>query len=171
MTEVTVEKKNDQNSKLLKGVLLGGIIGGCLTLLDRGTRNTVKTKATSLKDSSRDMVTYVKENPNEVKNKMIQQVKSATNTLNEAINDAKNLYEKVNVNVFGRLEEIREMTNKTISTAKGTKEDLKYIGSKVKEARQEASSAIKLDAKKSTSDEFSTITNLANTNSNAVIRH
>ncbi|MFC0272565.1 YtxH domain-containing protein [Metabacillus herbersteinensis] len=171
MTQVTVEKSKNQSSKLLKGVLVGGIVGGCLTFFDRGTRNKMKTKATTLKSSSKDMVTYVKENPNEVKDQMIHQVKSATNSLNEAINDAKNLYEKVNENVFGRVEEVREMTNETLSTAKDAKEDLKNIGSKVKEAGQEASSAIDIDKSKSDSNQFSTSTNVANTNSNAVIRH
>ncbi|HDB5314953.1 TPA: hypothetical protein O6X01_002925, partial [Staphylococcus aureus] len=67
----------NDNSKLLKGIVLGGIVGGALALLDTSTRNKVMGTATDLKDSSMKMFNEVKENPGEAKDNMISQFKSA----------------------------------------------------------------------------------------------
>ncbi|MBM7702054.1 YtxH domain-containing protein [Metabacillus iocasae] len=132
MPQVTV--REEKNSKLVKGIVIGGIVGGVISLLDTTTRNQVKSAAVDLKDSSKEMLNEVRENPGEVKNQMVQQFKSASETLKDAINDAQKLYERINNDVFGKLNDVVEITNETVSTAKEATEELSEIGSKVKEA-------------------------------------
>lgn len=73
MTQTTIETQT--NSKLLKGILIGGLVGGALTLLDSNTRNKVKRSAILLKDNSMNMIEQVKENPGEMKEQMVSGVK------------------------------------------------------------------------------------------------
>ncbi len=89
MTQTTIETQT--NSKLLKGILIGGLVGGALTLLDSNTRNKVKRSAVLLKDNSMNMIEQVKENPGEMKEQMVSGVKGATETIKEAINDVETL--------------------------------------------------------------------------------
>lgn len=128
---------NEQNSKLLKGIVIGGLIGGALALIDYNTRTKVKNTAVGLKDSSSKMLTEVKENPGEVKDQMISQFKSATNTLKEAISDAQELYQRVNKDVFGNIDVLKEISNDALSTAKEARGELGSISSKLKEAGSE----------------------------------
>lgn len=130
-----VQDKN--NSKLVKGILAGAVIGGLVTLLDRSTRNQVKDSAVNLKDSSVDMFAQVKENPGEVKNQMVSQFKSAADSLKDAINEAKKLYDRLNEDVMDNVNEVVEISGDTLNTAKGAQQDLASIGSKVKEAGSE----------------------------------
>ncbi|MGD6856353.1 hypothetical protein ACQCVO_14850 [Bacillus infantis] len=134
----------NDNSKLLKGIVLGGIVGGALALLDTSTRNKVMGTATDLKDSSVKMFNEVKENPGEAKDNMISQFKSASSTLKEAISDAQKLYERVNNDVFGKVNEFKGMSGDAKSNFQDAKsglmdakDDLMDIGSKVKDAGSE----------------------------------
>ncbi|WP_240056639.1 hypothetical protein [Bacillus mesophilum] len=127
----------EQNSKLLKGILIGGMIGGALALLDSTTRNKVKDTALGIKETSSKMITEVKENPGEVKDQMISQFKSASNTLKEAISDAQKLYQRVNEDIFSNMDVVKEVSNDALEVAKDAKHDLKDIGSKVKQAGSE----------------------------------
>jgi len=129
--------QNEQNSKLLKGIVIGGLVGGALALIDYNTRSKVKTTAVGLKDSSSKMLNEVKENPGDVKDQMISQFKSASTTLKEAINDAQELYQRINKDVFGNINVIREISNDAFSTAKETRNELSHIASKLKEAGTE----------------------------------
>lgn len=146
---------DEKNSKLLKGIIIGGVVGGVLTLLDSTTRNQVKGKAMDLKNSSVDMWGQIRENPQDVKNQMIQQFKSATNSLKDAISEAQGLYERVNDEVLGK---VSDTTNDTISTLKDSKADLKSIGSKVAEAGSELKGVVDLEGTNSldSSDDTST---------------
>lgn len=129
--------ENGQNSKLLKGIVIGGLVGGALALIDYNTRTKVKNTAVGLKDSSTRMITEVKQNPGEVKDQMISQFKTASNTLKEAITDAQELYERLNKDVFGNINTIKEITNDAFSTAKEARGELNNITSKLKEAGTE----------------------------------
>jgi gas vesicle protein len=133
----TINDQTNQNSKLLRGVVIGGLIGGALALIDNNTRSKVKNTAVGLKDSSSKMYTEVKENPGEVKDQMISQFKSAANTLKEAINDAQVLYQRLNKDVFGNIDVLREISNDAFSTAKEAKSELGSISSKLKTAGTE----------------------------------
>ncbi|WNB93206.1 YtxH domain-containing protein [Bacillus sp. NEB1478] len=125
--------QNEQNSMLLKGIIIGGLVGGALALIDRNTRSKVKHTAVGLKDTSSKMLTEVKENPNEVKDQMISQFKNASNTLKEAIEEAQDLYQRVN-STFGNINVLKEVSSEAISTFKEAKGDLSNISTKVKEA-------------------------------------
>lgn len=134
MADTQTMSDTEKNSKLLKGIILGGIIGGAITLLDSSTRNKVKTTAVDLKDSSMDMFSQVKENPTEVKDQMMQRFKDASNTLKEAISEAQHLYQIVNEDVFGKVNEVKGISSDALSTAKEATGELKEISSKVAEA-------------------------------------
>ncbi|WP_204524873.1 hypothetical protein [Priestia abyssalis] len=162
-TQVTAADEN--NSKLLKGIILGGMIGGALTLLDSATRNQVKGKAVNLKDCSKDMFVQVKENPGEVKDQMVSQFKSAADTLKQAISDAQNLYERVNEDIFGKVNKVMDASNEAMSAASGMKSELADIGSKVKEAGTELTDTVNLDKISSATSDTDTSTD-SNTDSN-----
>ncbi|WP_226536342.1 hypothetical protein [Fictibacillus halophilus] len=129
--------ENGQNSKLLKGIVIGGLVGGALALIDYNTRTKVKNTAVGLKDSSSKMITEVKQNPGEVKDQMISQFKTASNTLKEAITDAQQLYERLNKDVFGNINTLKEISNDVFATTKEARGDLNNITSKLKDAGTE----------------------------------
>jgi gas vesicle protein len=135
MNQSTIE--NEKNSKLLKGVVLGGIIGGVVSLVDANTRNSLKETAGDLKTSSQRMLSEVKENPGEVKDQVLQQFKEASVILKEAISDAQGIYERVNADLFSNMGDIKELTNIAMSTVKDAKGEIAQIGSKVAEAGTE----------------------------------
>ncbi|MFD6439536.1 YtxH domain-containing protein [Peribacillus sp. NPDC060186] len=150
MTQPTIETKT--NSKLLKGILIGGLVGGALTLLDSNTRNKVKRSAILLKDNSVNMIEQVKENPGEVKEQMVSGVKGATNTIKEAINDVETLYENVNEDVVGKVTEVQEISTDALDSAKEATSELKGISSKVvvagKQLKETPAQSLKADNKK-----------------------
>ena len=122
------------NSKLLRGVLIGAAIGGALAMLDSNTRNKMKSAAVNVKDSSMNVISEVRNNPSDVKDQMVGSFKEASKILKEAINDAQNLYERLNKDMFGKVSEVRDMTSEAMNTAVTAKVELAEIGSKVKEA-------------------------------------
>lgn len=129
MNNSTIEK--DTNSKLLKGIIIGGIVGGALTLLDSNTRTKMKRSALLLKENSMNMIEQVKENPSDVKEQMVSGVKGATDTIKEAIHDVETLYETVNEDVVGKVSEVKEISTNALDSAKDATSDLKDISSKV----------------------------------------
>ncbi|MBM7602680.1 gas vesicle protein [Metabacillus crassostreae] len=68
---------------------------------------------------------------------MQDRMKSPLSILKEAINDAKNLYEKVNDDIVGQVNQVKKGSTEILSTAKEATSDLKDIGGKVKEAGEE----------------------------------
>lgn len=90
-----------------------------------------------MKDSTMGMVAKVRENPSGVVNDWQDRLKTASNVLKEAINDAQNLYEKVNDDVVDQVSQIKDDSTEMIATTKEAAEELKDIGSKVKEAGEE----------------------------------
>ncbi|MEK4131165.1 YtxH domain-containing protein [Solibacillus sp. FSL W8-0474] len=135
--DVYTTTENENNGKLLKGIVLGAIIGGALTLLDSTTRNKVTTTTKNMKDSTLDMYSHVKNNPSEVKDDLQERLKSASSVLKEAISDAQNLYEKVNENIIIPVSTVKEESSEILAQAKEAKTDLKVISGKVKEAGEE----------------------------------
>jgi gas vesicle protein len=129
--------ETENKSTLLKGMLIGALVGGALTMLSSSTRSSVKQSAVSLKDSSMDLINQVKENPGDVKDEMINRFKSASETLKEAISDAQALYTTVNEEVFSKVAEVKDISSSALSTAKDATGELKDIGSKVAEAGSE----------------------------------
>ncbi|WP_285769234.1 YtxH domain-containing protein [Peribacillus sp. SI8-4] len=165
MTQSTTETQS--NSKLLKGILIGGLVGGALTLLDSTTRNKVKRSAVLLKDNSANMIEKVKENPGEVKEQMISGVKGATETIKEAISDVETLYETVNEDVVGKVSEVKDISTDALGTAKEATSELKDISSKVvvagKQLKETPSQSLKSNKKgEKESDEIVTKSELSN---------
>jgi gas vesicle protein len=166
MTQSTIETQT--NSKLLKGILIGGLVGGALTLLDSNTRNKVKRSAVLLKDNSMNMIEQVKENPGEVKEQMVSGVKGATETIKEAINDVETLYETVNEDVVGKVSEVKDISTNALGTAKEATNELKDISSKVvvagKQLKETPAQSMNSDHQKGEkeSDEIVTKSGLSN---------
>ncbi|MEK4386232.1 YtxH domain-containing protein [Solibacillus sp. FSL W7-1464] len=125
---------NENNGKLLRGMVIGAVIGGALAMLDANTRNKVTETTKNMKDSTMDMYSQVKNNPSEVKDDLQERLKSASSVLKEAISDAQNLYEKVNENIILPVTMVKEESSEILSHAKEATTDLKDIGGKVKEA-------------------------------------
>ena len=129
--------ENDNNGKLLRGMVIGAVIGGALSMLDSTTRNKVTETTKNMKDSTMDMYSQVKNNPSEVKDDLQERLKSASSVLKEAISDAQNLYEKVNENIILPVTLVKDESSEILSHAKEATTDLKDIGGKVKEAGEE----------------------------------
>lgn len=128
---------NDNNGKLLRGMIIGAVIGGALSMLDANTRNKVTETTKNMKDSTLDMYSQVKNNPSEVKDDLQERLKSASSVLKEAISDAQNLYEKVNENIILPVTMVKDESSEILSHAKEATTELKDIGGKVKEAGEE----------------------------------
>ncbi|MFD6207751.1 YtxH domain-containing protein [Peribacillus sp. NPDC060253] len=166
MTQSTIETQ--RNSKLLKGILIGGLVGGALTLLDSNTRNKVKRSAVLLKDNSMNMIEQVKENPGEMKEQMVSGVKGATETIKEAINDVGTLYETVNEDVVGKVSEVKDISTNALGTAKEATNEIKDISSKVvvagKQLKETPAQSMNSDHRKGEkeSDEIVTQSGLSN---------
>jgi len=147
--------ESEKNSKLLKGVVIGGLVGGVISLLDSSTRSTVKETALGLKSTSKNLLNEVKENPGEVKEQMVSQFKEASNILKDAITDAQSLYERLNNDIFGKMGDVKEITNSAMSTAKDVTGDLKQIGSKVADAGSELKAVVPASGSVSSSSSYS----------------
>ncbi|WP_456271425.1 YtxH domain-containing protein [Bacillus sp. AK031] len=130
-------QEEEKNGKLVKGMVVGAVVGGALAMLDSTTRQKVSSTTKDMKDSTMDMVGQVKNDPSGVKNDLQERMKSASSVLKEAINDAQNLYEKVNGDIVGQVNQVKDESTEILSSAKDATSDLKEIGSKVKEAGEE----------------------------------
>ena len=118
----------------MKGIVIGGMIGGFIAMLDPNTRDKVKDTALTVKDSSMNLIGEVKNNPSEVKEQMIDSFKEASQVMKEAINYAQDLYKRLNNDLLGNVSEVKDLTNQTLDTAKEAKVEVAEIGTKVKEA-------------------------------------
>ncbi|MTH55757.1 YtxH domain-containing protein [Bacillus mangrovi] len=143
MTQVTIQDsqrqngKNSKNSKLIRGMLLGAIVGGAITMLDSTTRKKVSKGAGGIKDSTVSIVQNVKNNPGEVKDQLVNQFNSARNTLESAIKDAQSIYESLNSGVFKKVTEVAATSQEAMQNVKDAAGDVKEVGSKVAEAGSE----------------------------------
>ncbi|CAM3886424.1 YtxH domain-containing protein [Mesobacillus thioparans] len=122
------------NGKLMKGLLIGAAIGGAMAMLDSNTRTKVKDKAVNAKDTSMNVFSEVKNNPSDVKEQMMSSFREASTILKEAISDAQNLYQRLNDDVFSKMNEAKSNSSEAMQTVMDAKDDLKEVGSKVKEA-------------------------------------
>lgn len=129
--------EEEKNGKLLKGLVVGAVIGAAIAMLDSNTRNKVTSTTKNVKDSTLDMYSQVRNNPIEVKNDLQERLKSASAVLKDAINDAQTLYEKINENILGPVNQVKENSTEIFSSAKEITSDIKEISGKVKEAGEE----------------------------------
>ncbi|EDL65979.1 YtxH domain-containing protein [Bacillus sp. SG-1] len=157
--------EEEKNGKLVKGMVLGAVVGGALAMLDSNTRQKVASNTRTMKDSTMDMVGQVKNDPSGVKNDLQDRLKSASSVLKEAINDAQNLYEKVNGDIVEQVNQVKDESNEILSSAKDATSDLKEIGGKVKEAGEEVMDENSTQSSSNTTS-GSTTNNSTNTSTN-----
>jgi gas vesicle protein len=127
----------EKNGKLLKGMVVGAVVGGALAMLDKTTRKRVSSRTSNVKDSTMGMVAKVRENPSGVMNDWQDRLKTASTVLKDAITDAQSLYEKVNDDVIDQVNQVKEDSSEIIATTKEAGKELKDIGGKVREAGEE----------------------------------
>ncbi|KMM35887.1 YtxH domain-containing protein [Guptibacillus hwajinpoensis] len=114
-------------NKLFKAVLIGGLAGALISLLDRGTRESIKTSSKRAGSVLRD----VKNNPSYYTDKWKQTVDETSVLMKEVQDDISTLSEKFNG--------LKESSVEAFNLVKETQHDLKEIGSKVVEAGDELS--------------------------------
>lgn len=147
----------EKNGKLLKGMVVGAVVGGALAMLDKTTRKRVASNTSTMKDSTMGMVAKVKEDPSGVMNDWQDRLKTASTVLKEAINDAQSLYEKVNDDVIDQVNQVKDNSSELIATTKEAAEELKDIGGKVREAGEEVTEGSSPDSPSSASHDVEPI--------------
>lgn len=100
------------SNKFWKGVLLGAIAGGVLSLIDRETRTSVMGNCQRAKEK----ITYYAKNPDEAARVVTESTKKIRSTIAEVEEDISFLTEKV--------EELRELTPQMVDIVKDTKDVL-----------------------------------------------
>jgi gas vesicle protein len=93
-----------------KGMLLGAIAGGALSLLDKGTRKEMKEKVQTVSSK----VSYIVQNPKEVSKKIGETAGKIKFTYEQVTEDISYIMEKV--------DELRELTPQVTEMVKETKE-------------------------------------------------
>ncbi|MFT8319878.1 MAG: YtxH domain-containing protein [Bacillus sp. (in: firmicutes)] len=129
---MSVEAK--RNSKLIAGMVIGGLVGTTFSLMDRSTRNNVKLKLESIKTCSNQMVQELKENPSEVKDKFSEKFYDAAAIFRDAWRDGQALYEQIQHTVRVRANDVKDIAKDTVDTYHQSKQELQSITEKLKEA-------------------------------------
>jgi hypothetical protein len=104
--EVIMTRKN----QFWKGMLLGAVAGGALSLLDKGTRQEMKVKVQTVSGK----VSYIVRNPKEISKKISGTVGRIKSTYELVSEDISYIMEKV--------DEIRELTPQVSEIVMETKE-------------------------------------------------
>lgn len=102
--------KMGSTDKFWKGILLGAIAGGAISLLDRETRNAV---AASCKSGAKNVAHFIT-HPNETAEKLINTTAQLRSTVEQVSEDVSFIAEKV--------EELREVTPTVVGIVHDTKE-------------------------------------------------
>ncbi len=95
-----------------RGVFLGAIAGGALSMLDKNTRNAITTKCSKTTKN----VTYLIKNPSIVVDKVKNTTEQVRQTINQVSEDIYFIKEKV--------DELTEMTPQVVDIVKETKDAL-----------------------------------------------
>lgn len=137
--EETTSSEQSSRNLIIPGILLGAVIGGVIALRDSTTREKVVDGAVTLKDTSVDMFSQLKENPKETINEIMDQFKTASSSLQEAMNEALDIYQLVNdqlsaIKNGGSLTENLSNAANMVNVVKEAKEKAKDAVSKVAEA-------------------------------------
>ncbi|UAC48777.1 DUF1216 domain-containing protein [Bacillus aquiflavi] len=106
------------SSKFMKGIMLGAIVGGMLSLLDKNTRQCVFQNCRERKDK----IVHLMKNPNIV----VEQVKETTGKM-------KTTFEQVNEDVTFITEKVKEVTPQVVEIVQETKETFSSEKSKIDE--------------------------------------
>lgn len=109
-------------SKFVKGVLCGAVLGGALTLLDRKTRDSVMNRSRMI----RNEIKYYNRNRDELKKVLDQQVTKWQSVYNQFSSDAKYISQKVN-EVKEITPQVKTLVSETKDTFSQSKEEYKSI--------------------------------------------
>ncbi len=135
-----VEPRNQDRNLFFKGVIVGGIIGGALSLRDYRTRMKVMDTAASMKETTVELISQVKENPKDKKEELVQRFNSASTSLKEAIQEAQSIYNLVDDQLLGITKGKKSVANNIanaanlVDVAVEAKEKAKETVTKVSEA-------------------------------------
>ena len=109
-------------SKFVKGVLCGAVLGGALTMLDRKTRDSVMNRSRMV----RNEIKYYNKNRDELKKMIDQQVNKWQSVYNQFSSDAKYISQKVN-EVKEITPQVKSLVSETKDTFSQSKEEYKSI--------------------------------------------
>lgn len=109
-------------SKFVKGVLCGAVLGGALTMLDRKTRDSVMNRSRMV----RNEIKYYNNNRDELKKLIDQQVNKWQSVYNQFSSDAKYISQKVN-EVKEITPQVKTLVSETKDTFSQSKEEYKSI--------------------------------------------
>ncbi|TLS35739.1 YtxH domain-containing protein [Pseudalkalibacillus caeni] len=121
--EQSLKEKSD--SKLLRGILIGGAVGAIISLFDKGTRKNLKYRSEQAKELYHDF----REDPSRYTEQWKKTYQEASSIVKEVQEDMKAISSTFN--------EVKESSNSALRLVKETQKDVKDIGSKVKEAGEE----------------------------------
>ncbi|MDN4075215.1 hypothetical protein [Fictibacillus terranigra] len=129
MAYKTFDTYERNDSKLVKGLLIGAAVGAAIAMLDRPTRQTVKRKTLDVKDQTVTIAKNVKENPQSLAGGVKETFQSASSAVSDVMDDIKQL--------MSTMEEVKNTSIEAMQQVRGASSDLVKIGSKLKDAGQD----------------------------------
>ncbi|SDN31538.1 hypothetical protein SAMN04488137_4061 [Fictibacillus solisalsi] len=120
-------QKND--SKLLKGILIGAAVGAAVAMLDRSTRQSMKQRSIGVKDTTMNLARTVKDDPQSLTSGMKETFQSASTAVNDVVEDVKHLMSTV--------DSVKNTGMQAVEQVKGAGNEVAKIGSKLKDAGQD----------------------------------
>ncbi|MCT2343765.1 YtxH domain-containing protein [Niallia taxi] len=104
-----MSNENKGNSKLLAGIVIGGVIGTTLSLMDRTTRTNAKVKVQQWKDSTNQLVHELRENPAQVKQDTSEKLHYLSDTMREVMNDSQTMFQHIQNTINARTQDLKEI--------------------------------------------------------------
>lgn len=122
-------QQEKEGSFLLKGIVIGAVVGGLAALIDKNTRKNVQERSIKLKNQTSSLYKTVREEPNVIMNSVKHTMETTSNALNELSREVKE--------VVGKIDEVRQNSLETYSSVREVGGELKDVSSKLKEAGKE----------------------------------
>lgn len=116
---------------------IGALVGGAVTLMNRDTRNSLKEKSSSTKDSVSSYVSTVKEDPQGTKDDLVDRIQRTATATKEAVNQIQSIINDQGKDLAKQMQDVKEESEEIVSTVKETGEELKDVGEKAAEAKEE----------------------------------
>lgn len=135
-------------NKWLVGIVVGGIIGSTVSLLDKSNREKMKGKFQEVKASSNLLVHEWKENPKEVRNNVSGKFLDTSHTLQQVARDGQSLYQDIYTLLSVRATDLKEIAEDFIQLYHHSKQELEEITNKMKTARMQMKETPVIDTNK-----------------------
>ncbi|MGP4079819.1 YtxH domain-containing protein [Pseudalkalibacillus sp. R45] len=127
-TPIRVNEKKE-GSFLWKGILIGAVVGGVASLINKNTRKNVQERSIKLKDQTSSLYKSVREDPAII----MDTVKHTMDTTSKALNDLSREVREV----IQKVDDVRQHSVETYSSMKEVGGELKDVSGKVREAGRE----------------------------------